>query len=57
MVLVVVLVVVVLVLVMVFTSPGPLAQTCLLEQPGEVTAPEVQEEGELVNCWPEQSGM
>ena len=28
------------------TSPGPLAQTCLLEQPGTLTDPKVQEEEE-----------
>ena len=28
------------------TSPGPLAQTCLLEQPGTLTDPKVQEEVE-----------
>ena len=41
------------------TSPGPLAQTCLLEQPGTLTDPKVQEEEEEEEkvSWSEQSGM
>ena len=37
----------------VITSPGPLAQTCLLAHPGATTRPKVQEEEGLT--WSEQS--